>query len=125
MEINELAREIHLNAKNKGFWDKPRENGTLLMLCVSELSEALEADRKNKYSIPKVFKQAVLNVDEDDVYWKQEFEVYIKDTFEDELADALIRILDLAESKGIDLEWHVKQKMKYNSTRDKMHGKLY
>lgn len=31
----------------------------------------------------------------------------------------------LANSMDIDLEWHIKQKMKYNSTREKLHGKSY
>lgn len=39
--LNELRDEIHEIAKSKGFWDKPRETGTLLMLCVSELAEAM------------------------------------------------------------------------------------
>ena len=49
--LNDAANKIHQNAKEKGFWDEERETGTLLMLCVSELSEALEADRKDKYSM--------------------------------------------------------------------------
>lgn len=50
MGLNELAKQIHQNAKSKGFWDKEREIGTRLMLCVSELAEAMEADRMGKYS---------------------------------------------------------------------------
>lgn len=46
--LNFASQEIHKEARNKGFWDSERETGTLLMLCVSELSEALEADRKGK-----------------------------------------------------------------------------
>ncbi|MFZ7121805.1 MAG: hypothetical protein ACOWWH_12765, partial [Eubacteriaceae bacterium] len=46
--LNDAASQVHAAAKNKGFWDSERETGTLLMLCVSELSEALEADRKNR-----------------------------------------------------------------------------
>ncbi len=46
--LNELAKQFHERAKAKGFWDEPKETGTLLMLMVSELSEALEADRKPK-----------------------------------------------------------------------------
>ena len=45
--INELSQEIHKNAKDKGFYDNVEKNtGELLMLAVSELSEAFEADRK-------------------------------------------------------------------------------
>ena len=48
--LNKLRDEVHENAKNKGFWDKERETGTLLMLCVSELAEAMEADMKDRYA---------------------------------------------------------------------------
>lgn len=44
--LNQLRDEIHETAKKKGFYDEPREFGTLLMLIVSELSEALEAHRR-------------------------------------------------------------------------------
>jgi NTP pyrophosphatase (non-canonical NTP hydrolase) len=117
--LNQLRDEIHENAKNKGFWDQPRETGTLLMLCVSELAEAMEADRKNRYS-GKIVEE--FEIGEDFCY---EFESCIKDTFEDELADNIIRILDLCGAHGIDIEKNIELKMKYNQTREKMHGKKY
>ena len=43
--FNELAKEINATAKSKGFWDHERNMGEMLMLAVSELSEALEEDR--------------------------------------------------------------------------------
>jgi len=43
MQINEMARMAHANARAKGFWDEPREVGTILALIHSEVSEALEA----------------------------------------------------------------------------------
>jgi len=48
--LNKLAEEIHKNAVDKGFWEKPVEVGTSLMLIVSELGEALEADRKGDFA---------------------------------------------------------------------------
>lgn len=53
------------------------------------------------------------------------FETYIKDTFEDELADTVIRILDLCGARGIDIERHINLKLKYNRSRERMHGKAY
>lgn len=121
--LNQLAKEAHENAKNKGFYDKPLETGTLLMLIVSELGEAMEADRKgykpNKNQFEKQLKARGKN------NFKSVFEIWIKDCFEDELADAMIRILDLCAFKGVDIQWHVEQKMEYNKTRDKLHGKKY
>ena len=48
--INELAKTIHQNAKNKGFFDTEKNIGEMLCLIHSEVSEALEADRKNHYT---------------------------------------------------------------------------
>ena len=39
--------------------------------------------------------------------------LYLKNTFEDELADVIIRVLDLCAFKGIDIESHIKAKMRY------------
>ena len=48
--INELAKEIHENAKSKGFFDSEKNIGEMLCLIHSEVSEALEADRKGHYA---------------------------------------------------------------------------
>ena len=119
--LNQLRDEIHEYAINKGFWDKEREIGTRLMLCVSELAEAMEADRKDRYADLELIEKDK----EDFIDFKWSFENSIKDTFEDELADTIIRILDLCGAKGIDIEKHIELKMKYNESREKMHGKKY
>jgi len=122
--LNDAAKQIHEDNKRKGFWDSERETGTLLMLCVSELSEALEADRKNRHANVKCFESV-------DSRWERpshdafSFEANIKDTFEDELADTVIRILDLCGARGIDIEKHINLKLKYNRLRERMHGKAY
>lgn len=115
--MNELALKIHENAVKHGFYDDKREIGTLLMLCVSELSEALEADRKGKHANP------FNSIGSED--FKGKFEQNFKDTFEDELADAIIRILDLCGYLKIDIEGHIQLKMKYNEMRENKHGKRY
>ena len=119
--LNQLRDEIHEYAISKGFWDKERETGTLLMLCVSELAEAMEADRNVLYADLELIEKDKENF----IDFKWSFENSIKDTFEDELADTIIRILDLCGAKGIDIEKHIELKMKYNATRERMHGKKY
>jgi len=47
--LNKLATEIHENSKSKGFFDSEKNIGEMLCLIHSEVSEALEADRINKY----------------------------------------------------------------------------
>lgn len=137
MDINFISRQIHENARSKGFWDKERNTGEMLMLIVSEISEAMEADRENKYYDPNtrylVGKDLTVNgsrwafdiVDTSDEAWRNWFRSEVKSTFEDELADAMIRIMDLAYSRNIDLESHILMKMRFNSMREHMHGKKY
>ena len=96
MHINDMARKAHLNARDKGFWSKPREVGTMLALIHSEVSEALEADRRGD-----------------------------KSGFAEELADIVIRVGDLAYALGVELEWQIVDKMERNSRRERLHGKQY
>jgi NTP pyrophosphatase (non-canonical NTP hydrolase) len=93
MKINQLIKEAHETAKSKGWWDEPKETGTLLALIHSEVSEALEADRKGD-----------------------------QENFEEELADVCIRIFDLCGAKGIDLEKAIVEKMDKNRGRSYKHG---
>jgi NTP pyrophosphatase (non-canonical NTP hydrolase) len=133
--INNLAKEIHENAKSKGFFDSEKNIGEMLCLIHSEVSEALEADRKNKYysnieDSKKWFIQGLADANYGASFnstesFKNEFLNSVKDTFEDELADVIIRVLDLCAFKGIDIESHIKAKMRYNSTREHKHGKAY
>jgi NTP pyrophosphatase (non-canonical NTP hydrolase) len=122
MNLKETAKAIHSINVEKGFWENPRNKGELLMLVVSELSEALEADRKNRYSLKDIIEITALASDED---FNMEFTNHVKDTFEDEIADAVIRLFDMSVGLGIDLESHIEAKLRYNANRPKMHCKKY
>lgn len=124
--LNEASQKIHEANKLKGFYDNTIEIGTLLMLVVSELSEALEADRKNRHADFETY-QTKLNSEPNRVFVKQSslFQEYIKDTFEDEIADAMIRLFDLCGYMDIDIEKHIDLKLKYNQGRPNKHGKNY
>lgn len=122
MEIKELVEKSHSTAKEKGFWDKERNVGEMLMLIVSELGEALEAHRKEKHTTWNNFVGDAL---QSPLHVKEVFEKDVKDTFEDEIADVFIRLGDLCGGLGIDIEKHIEVKMAYNTTREKLHGKKY
>jgi NTP pyrophosphatase (non-canonical NTP hydrolase) len=140
MDIKQTMTQIHANAIDKGFWDdKASKNvGELLMLVVSELGEGLEAHRKGKVANVEAYKERVSTLTDSlnrgfvqdvgvvikDIKDKQ-FEFHIKDTFADEVADAVIRLFDMSEGLSIDLEWHIEQKMRYNQGRPRLHGKKY
>ncbi len=124
--INKLAKEIHENSKKKGFFDEPKNIGEMLCLIHSEVSEALEADRKCKYANMEAFESLMFFVSYRDYErFKIAFKNDIASSFEDELADIMIRVMDLAAFKGIDLEKHIELKMKYNSLQEHKHGKKY
>jgi len=131
--LNEMSKVIYQNNKEKGFWDKERNIGELLMLVTSELAEALEAHRKGKNANLISFKSDLyfgdvidFDIKESDVaFFQSIFKTHIKDTFEDEIADTLIRLLDLCGGLCIDIEYHVMAKVDYNKTREKLHGKKY
>lgn len=125
MDIKAISYKIHKNAKAKGFFeDGNRKNiGEMLMLIVTEVSEAMEADRIGKradwsYDNPPIIQPEQI----DDKKFCELFEKEVKNTFEDEMADIVIRVMDMCAFKGIDLEWHILQKIRYNETRPHKHG---
>ena len=113
--LNDLRNAAHANAEAHGF-HKNWNFGMCLMLIVCELSEALEADRAGKWVDLKHLNDTPESVD---------YKAHIKGTVEEEIADAVIRLLDLAGCYDIDLDWHVKAKMEFNKSRPYMHGKKY
>ena len=105
MNLNELRDRAYKTACNHGFHDEELSNEHCLCLVISELMEAVEADRNNKYADRKSFKDYY--EDEEPHYnadFKYSFEKYIKDCVEDEFADACIRLLDLAGLRNISID---------------------
>jgi NTP pyrophosphatase (non-canonical NTP hydrolase) len=126
--LNILAKKIFQANKAKGFWDQDRNIGELLMLVTGELSEALESLRKDrKMDADRLmgYLDQADSIHREGGFAVDAFECQIKDTFEDELADALIRILDMAGGLDIDIEFHVKEKLLYNAQRERLHGKKF
>ncbi|MEG0889353.1 MAG: hypothetical protein RSH25_12875 [Bacteroides sp.] len=99
MNLNKLRDQIHANAASKGFWDNNPSDQHFLMLVITELSEAVEADRKGR----RASKEAMVETIEVGGFCIGFFEEYIKDTIEDELADAFIRLLDLFGAREVYL----------------------
>ena len=123
--LNELAKTVHENAKSKGFYDNKKNIGEMLCLIHSEVSEALEADRKKQYCKMDKPQENVLMGWTSDIDFQHDYKDKVKGSSEEEMADIVIRVLDMCAFKNIDLDLHVKAKMRYNSSRQFMHGKSY
>lgn len=196
MNLNEWRDRAYKTACEHGFHDKELSNEHLLCLVISELMEAVEADRQdgraNMVGFETCIKNAYQGIVRDDWFLKA-YRANIKGSVEEELSDVTIRLLDLAGLRsidlseleeplfdkfnitpefiswksqikemsftermfflcslltsgesiedvvrssivvtflnanilGVDLLWHINQKMKYNELRPAMHGKKY
>lgn len=101
MNLSDYAAEAHI--ANMKWWQDPatgqpiqRNKGELIALMHSELSEALEGERKGLM--------------DDKLPHREMAEV--------ELVDCLIRIFDYAGAFGYDLEGAYQEKMAYNAQRE-------
>lgn len=126
LSLNAACAEQHEAVIEKGF--TPQPVATNLMLIVSELGEACEADRKNRHANISAMQTALSEIDdkigditlppvEENEKFKAVFEVQVKDTFEDEIADAFLRLMDLCGAMNIDIEKHIRMKAEYNKLR--------
>lgn len=103
-DIGVWQYHIHANATNHGFWDPPRNIGEALALIHAEVSEALEA-----------YRDADMDTHTTADGKPEGFGV--------ELADIVIRVLDLAQGLDYDLALLMANKHVYNLTRTYKHGK--
>lgn len=157
MKINEISQEIHTNALAKGFWDenknvinKMTESGLFteteikatrsaflsqkLLLAVSELTEAMEADRIDKRSDIEFFDKRLKEImnstrettpENDAKVYSDLYKIHIKDSLEAEIAGTIIRCLDFCKEQNIDIEKHIQAEHNFNLTRPIKHGKKY
>lgn len=125
--MSEIQEIIHQNAVNKGFWEieelgfcgkSCRDKVSFRMeqlivneklaLIHSEVSEALEANRESTVGEPKMSTKLPNFM-----------------AIEMELADVVIRVMDLADFLDIDLGDAILAKMNYNNSRPMKHGKQF
>ena len=105
-DLNKLAQQIYEANKAKGFHEVKHSSEHMLCLVISELMEAVEADRKNRKADLKTFEEFMGGVKDKhyDIMYAKCFKEFIKDAVEDELADAVIRLLDTAGALEMRLE---------------------
>lgn len=103
MRINEMAKEIHYNAIEHGWWDEERSIPEIIALCHSELSEALEEYRNGKSMC-------------------YEGEDGKPEGIAIEMVDCMIRIMDFLARESMDIEMLLEIKHHYNVGRPYKHG---
>jgi len=106
-DIQDVQREVHKTACEKGWWDKPRDVGELLANVHAEVSESWEEYRRPDHDLGLVYYRH-------DSLKPEGFPV--------ELADIIIRVLDIADHYNINMAHVINTKMRYNRTRPYRHG---
>lgn len=103
-----------MSSRRHGWWESGTDGDALLAkltLIHSEVSEAVELVREKDFSAVSVW-----NVHGSDGNAKPE-------GFGIELADVVLRVFDMAEALGINIEDCMREKHAYNRTRPHKHGK--
>lgn len=103
MSVSDFQKTVHQTAQEKGFWVPNANLAEKVALIHSELSELLEAYRGDPQA----------PCDKSGCPLTKE---------EEEMADVFIRLMDLAEYRGIDLEEAARVKHQYNLSRPHKHG---
>ncbi len=100
-EFNAVAGMVHRTAVDKGWWDHPRNDGEIIALMHSELSEALEGLRHGNPASDHI----------------PEFTAV-----EEELADVIVRIMDMGPGRGWRIAEALAAKLEFNANRPHKHG---
>ena len=100
-KLNALKERAYKTAVEHGFHEDVKPDAFYLGLVMSEMGEAINADRKEKHADTNGFEET--EAAEKDFPFAENFKAHIKDSVEDEITDIVIRLLDFAGLKGYRL----------------------
>ena len=108
-KLQEWARQIHANATAHGWHDEKKSDAHWLCMVMTEVAEAVEADRKGRRFTSEKHHEYEIRldaIDRDGNPQETAYELCVKGTLEEEFADIVIRILDTAYEKyGDGMIW--------------------
>lgn len=125
--INELAKQIRFHNGVQGFVVDEKTLHQKLLLAVSEICEAQE-ELRDGHAIEKIYHAGT---DKDNLPFSAKgnlnsFPFGVKpEGFSVEIADAIIRLLDICAAFEIDIEEVMLLKLNYNKTRPPKHGRQF
>lgn len=107
MNLNKLRDKAYQCAVLHGWHEEKKSNRHWLCLVISELMEAVEADRKGRHANVNMYHEIcrsyIPSIPKKNGFIFA-YEETIKGTVEEELADACIRLFDYAGVTGYDLD---------------------
>lgn len=107
--LNQIAAKVTATAKRRGQLNVANPILKMVNKCIEEAEEAVEAIENND------FRSEMLDTNSPTFY--SDFETKIKSSLGDELADVIFCALIAAHEAKIDIEAHMKMKLRYNELR--------
>lgn len=107
MNIIELIAESHKISKEKGFWEGDKNHSETVLMIIANVGEIAKANNKKKFANWSAYGSATIELSEGHISHsgalKEAFETHIKDTFEDEMANVIIRICDFLGGANVNV----------------------
>ena len=104
--LTEISKKAHATAR------KRKQETALSESILHLIEEAIEISKANKFADYSTFESLFTSYN-----FKYAYELCVKDTIDDELADIIILACSIAEEYGVNLDIAVAGKMKYNEER--------
>jgi len=124
--LNELAARIRFHNDKQGFTVTKENIDQKLLLAVSEVCEAQE-ELRDGHTFEEVYYADMAGLP-----FSAKFDLIHNfptdkkpEGFSVEIADAIIRLLDICHATGINIDQVIELKLAYNQTRPLKHGRQF